>query len=656
MLLACLVCHASDFDLVRKGFVEYYAQQPVSDTAVARYLDAQAEDGTWADVDYASQQRGSWPTRDHLKRLELIGTAFVSPSSVHHQSTRARDVLINGLDHWLIKDYQNTNWWNGRIGVPNHFCKVMVLLGDDLPAELAQRAYDTVLLRTTIDSTGQNKVWLSSIVFMKALLMEDAATMATASDSIWSELRVSTEEGIQPDWSFHQHGAQLQFGNYGISYSGDMLTWALILRGTPYAPNPEKLEVLRNYMLYGAAMVLWGERFDLSACGRQIDAGQSADKARWMRRQLKSMELVDPEYSASYQAAAELPNRVTGYTYFWRSDMAVHRRPNWYASVKMSSTRVIGSETCNSENMAGLHGGDGTFLLYQSGSEYDEMPALWDWRRLPGTTCDQGFGDLSPDGAIGSYGNTSFVGGLAHGATGVAAMIYKRNQLNARKAWFFTEDAVVCLGAGIGGEALGTVLTSVQQSHRSGEVSTSVGAFSAGVQTLPEGSWVHHAGIGYELLSPSLLHVESVDGNWNVAFPTRTDRPVTGAVFSLWIDHGQSPSGAMYAYAVHPQTSVAEMKQRSERPSYRILTNTSQVQAISFDGQTQAVFYAAGTLDLQDGQTVKVDSPCILSLQKGSLSVVDPTQHLKQVTVTIGARSTTIDLPSGAEAGRFVEQ
>ena len=54
-----------------------------------------------------------------------------------------------------------------------------------------------------------------------------------ASKSIQEELNVSEGEGIQSDWSYHQHGSQLQFGNYGLSYLEDMLRWYQILNKTP---------------------------------------------------------------------------------------------------------------------------------------------------------------------------------------------------------------------------------------------------------------------------------------------------------------------------------------------------------------------------------------------------------------------------------------
>ena len=119
--------------------------------------------------------------------------------------------------------------------------------------------------------TGQNKVWCAGIGIMKGVLYEDADLLSQAVGDVWSELRVSTGEGIQPDWSFHQHGPQQQFGNYGNSFGKDLVQWASVLRGTSYALKGDALEILRGYFLEGPSWILWRGRMDVSGLGRQLD-------------------------------------------------------------------------------------------------------------------------------------------------------------------------------------------------------------------------------------------------------------------------------------------------------------------------------------------------------------------------------------------------
>ena len=46
---------------------------------------------------------------------------------------------------------------------------------------------------------------------------------------------MTDEEGIQEDYSFHQHGPQMQFGNYGLTFVDVMSFWCSVLYGTDYA-------------------------------------------------------------------------------------------------------------------------------------------------------------------------------------------------------------------------------------------------------------------------------------------------------------------------------------------------------------------------------------------------------------------------------------
>ena len=55
----------------------------------------------------------------------------------------------------------------------------------------------------------------------------------------------------------------------------------------------------------------------------------------------------------------------------------VHRRPDFYASIKMCSRRVTGGERVNNENVSGYHLADGTLLVYRTGAEYDDIQPVW---------------------------------------------------------------------------------------------------------------------------------------------------------------------------------------------------------------------------------------------------------------------------------------
>jgi chondroitin AC lyase len=313
----------------------------------------------------------------------------------------------------------------------------------------------------------------------------------------------------------------------------------------------------------------------------------------------------------------------------------------------MCSERMQGGEIENGENLTGLHAADGVMLLHQTGKEYLNIGGIWNWRRLPGTTVDQGISDLKgTDGRM--IGRTSFVGGFGEGSYGVSAMHYVRDGLTAYKAWFMEEDAVICLGAGINGSTISNVYTSVEQSWLTGGVTSSVGSVSSGVSILPAGAWVNHGNIGYQVDQTATLSADMQTGNWEDVYSSRGDRPVTGEVFNVWIDHGSAPSSQSYSYTVYPQTTPDEMADKISSHSTVILSNTAQLQATEGAGGVHAVFYQAGTLTLGNSDEITVDQPCILSLRNNSLTVCDPNHAISSVNITIDAQVINVSLPTEA--------
>lgn len=629
-------------EIVRKRLLEHYVAHAPKDSVVQKYSHTLSVAGQWPDINYESKRRSGWDMVAHLKRLREMATAYANPKSRYHKDKKLLAKILKGLDHWLDKDYRNPNWFNARIGVPKQFGPIFILLGDDLPKPMLDRALKTVLNRTNIGMTGQNRVWCSGIVLTRGALTDDPKAIKAASDAIWGELKVTSKEGLQADWSFHQHGPQLQVGNYGKSFAGTMTDWAMILRGTDYAPSKNKLEILRNMMLESMAWYYWKGRWDLNACGRQVMNNCQASKARGVLSSMRKMMAIDPKNSARYELDKHQLNGFKGY---WRSDCAVVRRPEWYASVRMCSTRTQGAETCNSENMQGLHQADGVLLHYRTGREYENIQPLWDWRRLPGTTCDQSLKKLRPAGR----GKSSFGGVLSDGKIGIAAMIYKRGKLSARKAWFVFEDRIVCLGAGISGDTAGPVVTSVEQNLFADKAISSEGELGKGVTKIDANGWVLHNGAGYRLHTAGIVEIKRVKDTWKKIFPTRKQDKASGEVFSISINHGKSPNDATYAYTLFPSAT----KDILTGPKSKILYNTKNVQAVEWGDSLIAAFYAPGSITVE-GERLSADKPCLIMRRNGKFFVSDPEQKSKKIK--FGLNGTTVEavMPKGEMAGSTI--
>jgi len=328
------------------------------------------------------------------------------------------------------------------------------------------------------------------------------------------------------------------------------------------------------------------------------------------------------------------------------------------ATLKMSSNRVIGGETVNSENLSGLHLADGATFFYRSGHEYDDIFPSWDWRMIPGVTCNLGDDSLHWPTADLKKG-AEFVGGASDGTNGCAAMDFHRDDLRAKKSWFFVGDVVVCLGADVNSTGDQPVVTTINQCllktaatvQRAGKRKSLGGAN----QNLEGVQWVEQDGLRYVPLEPEALRFSAASrtGNWHKVFdsPAAPKADVSKDVFTLWIAHGTHANGTKYAYSVAPAGKTSS-------PLLKVLSNTGKVQAVKAgageSGWVGAVFWSAGTANL-DGISVKVDAPCLMLMNFSRVTVSDPTQKLETLRVEIGGKSEVVKLPRRSDAGKSVE-
>jgi len=642
-----------------------------------RFAAIMKEDGSWPDIDYADKTRGGWPVNDHLLRLNNMTIAYKTPGGRLAGDSNLEKKIMAGLNFWLKNDFICPNWWYPQIGVPRALAPVLLLMEEELSAAQLQAGIK-ILDRAKIGMTGQNKVWLSGNVIYRSLLNGDTAAIKAAVKAIQDEIVVSEGEGIQPDYSFHQHGTQQQFGNYGSAYAADMLKWAGIFQNTPFQFDADKITTLRNYLLQGMRWIVWKHKMDISACGRQLFPNAQADKANNIQRIMSKMPLIDAAYKDQYLSAL---NDFEGNNHFWKSDMTVHRRNNFYASVKMSSSRVGGAESCNDENIQGYHLGDGATYFYQSNEEYTDIFPFWDWKMIPGTTA---FHDSVPLPVLPCSGYniaSDFVGAVSDGRNGIAALNYKRDSLYARKAWFFFDDAILCLGAGIHSNGEKEIRTTLNQSLLKGIVRVKQ---AGAVNAIPEGrhawenvSWVLHDNWGYFFPAKTSLHLTNTvqPGSWHNVLKRMPDSAINTGMFTLWVDHLNRSANDHYAYYVFPAATEQNIEARGA--AFNVLVNTSSLQVVENKRGRQAglVFNEPAEANTKTFGKISADKPCVLMIEQQlaaqHISVADPTHRETSIVIGVAGKKIcrtaavaydkiknktllTIDLPQGPEAGKTV--
>lgn len=667
------VVYPEQLEQLHKNILADIFDGQVNPERADQLLAGMQEDGSWPDIDYTSKERGGWEPRDHISNLLVIAKVYQTRGTGFYHKKSVSEKIHRGLNYWLENDFQCPNWWYPEIGVPQVLAPVLILMEAELTPE--QKAMGIKILdRSKIGMTGQNKVWQSGNVLLKSLLLRDEETIHKAAESIREELVVSTGEGVQPDWSYHQHGPQLQFGNYGLAYVGDMIKWISILRNTPFRFDESKVEILRNYLLEGQQWVTWKNRYDVSACGRQLFPDAQNKKAASLAGSYVKMEQLDPQFAADYQKANQYQN-LSGNRHFWRSDVQIQRSPDYYFSVKMCSERVIGAESCNSENIQGYYMGDGASFLYQTNREFEDIFPFWDWKKIPGTTVHQDNDTLPVLTARGYRIESNFVGGVSDGENGIAVMDYNRNGLSARKSWFMFDDKIVCLGAGISSSEGLPVTTSVNQSFLSGHyiVKNPGNEKAAGeAGEIKDPQWILHDNTGYLFPAGGSLRLEAreVEGAWNRVASRFSGEILKAQIFKLWFEHGENPKAGSYQYILVPNASQQQMEEMEKDTPFAIQNEKPKQEVLSASGETAGfVFYEPGKSAAFGG--VEVDKPCVAMLKKTTeglqVSVADPTQLLTEIKMVLNgefsgenamtkAGKTFLNflLPGGGEAGKTI--
>jgi len=669
---------------------ELYWNTFQQDSDLEKIIHSQQTNGSWKDIQYADSARSNWDPTNHVSRLLYLSRAYITPTSKFYQQKEVSEVLHLGINYWFRVKPVCTNWWYNQIGVPRFMGLVFLFIEKELTENEKSEAV-TVLNNAGFRMTGQNKVWLAGNVLLKALLINDEKLATQARDTIASEIYTTTKEGIQPDYSFHQHGPQQQFGNYGLAFISSMAYYANVFGETPLAFSTSQMNILRNYVVDGENWVVWRGFMDVSACNRQLFKQAQVGKALTLCVALNQLKQADSKNLAVYDDILKR-NLKPGILvekpiskHFWRSDLTVFRSEDNYISVRSCSPRVRGTEFTNNENKKGHFISDGCTILMRKGNEYSDIFPIWDWNRLPGVTAPI-MESVKPQPKTDNYRNpNAFVGGLTHNNSGISTFHLDRNAVDAKKSWFYLNDMLVCLGTNIETKSGKEIITGVNQCLQKGEgiITLNDGKTISTNDTLINSrkiSSVWHDSIGYFFPEnqSTALSLKTQTGNWHqIADPYSTDK-ISGRVFKLWLNHGMNATAyPRYEYVVLPSVSQAKLKEFIEKPSLEILANRSDIQAVKLKSNAvfQFVFHKPSRIHtFSNSDFIEAKTPGLIQLESDRstnmiITVADPTQTLKIFRLIVSGKYSgnqakfnqatnqtelKILLPKGGEAGKCV--
>ncbi|ALE04181.1 sugar isomerase (plasmid) [Arthrobacter sp. ERGS1:01] len=560
---------------------------------------------------------------------------------------------------------------------------------------------------TSLAETGANRVDKSLACAMRGILDGNAGDVAMGRDALSDVVgrgknslfaQVTSGDGFYQDGSFIQHGTLPYAGTYGvIAFAGvaeiiNMVggsSWEVTdpARATlldaventfaPFVWDGRIMDTIRGravsrqaepdyvdgFALIGAVLLMapgagepYTSRFLALAKGWLQRCTDQAMVGHPTQRLAKSLLALDVLNNASVTAA---PSPV--YTrMFADQDRLVHHRPAWGSTVSTSSNRVGRYEWGNDENNFGWYQGDGMTYVYNRTDRAQFSSDFWptvDPYRLPGTTVN-----LTPRPTGSSGAGTGipgafqpFAGGLSvearWGVVGMDHLNYNKS-LAAKKSWFFLDDTLVCLGAGITGTGGAEVLTTLEnRSYATGQtpdvrIDHANVRLAAGASRTASGS-IHVEGYAGFVLLPSengtaeaVVSVVRRTGNWRAinsgADTGGKDAPVTRDYVTITASHGTDPVNQGYAYMVLPAAEHSDTFKNQAKPRVTVLANTKDSQLLSVPGESLTLgnFYAASS-----ARGFTASGPCSVAVHEDgrelSVTVADPSRTQATVRLTV---------------------
>jgi chondroitin AC lyase len=708
LLLLCFSLHSTyaqepdDFTIIKNRVVDELLKTEIDNARVEEIVQAMNEDGSFAGINYEDLSRtAGFPQRRHTANLVYLAQAYQSQSSDYYQDQALKESITRGLKYWVDNDFFGDNWHNNQISTPTNLVNLMLLIGDELPPDLVDKA-QPIIGRAHMNASGArpsgDRIVIAGILAKNLLFLGEKEKFDEIIRLIEGEVKFSTgSRGMQHDYSFHHRVDRVNnTTSYGYGkYANAFGEWSYYVAGTKYAFSQEKINHLVDYYLDGIyKQMVYGIYTDVSVKNRSI-ANQYDFKPAGtveIERLLLSTDYRKDELEEIMKLRkGEIKPSRSFSKFFWQTEHFVFQRPNFYTTVRMYSTRNQNMEVpYNGPGKTTHHRADGTNYLMLEGDEYHDIWPVYDWQKISGTTIMQKPELYGPED-IRKEGLRDFVGAVTDGLYGAVAFDFKsaHDMLEAKKSWFFFEEEYVCLGTEINSDPDLPVATTLNQVLLRSDVTVmqadEVHQLPPGDRLLDDVKWVHQDRVGYIFPERTNVHLsnQTEQGRWSDITDQKniSEEIVSKEVFTLWLDHGNEPENAAYAYIVVPDVAVAELEQSSDsNRQIEILANTGELQAVKSNKLDicQAAFYQAGEVAITPDLKVSLESQgmVMLKMQENritQLTVADPSRKLSKALLNVSGiyeaqgnnfvaypkpdQNTTtliVDLPQGVYAGKSV--
>ena len=479
-------------------------------------------------------------------------------------------------------------------------------------------------------------------------------SQTTFDESFWTE-------GLTADGAGWGHGMQCLVWGYPIHGTSAALNNLNRFQGSPWVRELSRENIDCLFRFFRASAFLYHKGIEPPALSRQ-NANWDKAKPKAIPSILLVENLLDNWTSSfSSEELAELnqfkkeaeqhklimenypDGDYHGTRYFFNNDNFAKKTSAYYSLISMASLRCDGIESFHKKADAyNLYTCDGMTFFQRTGNEYKTALGAWNLTAPPGVTAWQ-LDVLQPFTNWRGYtSKRNFAGGATRGGeNGVAGFIFEKMNASAKKnvndltgldeknpdilgikafkSYFWFGDTFLAMGAGV------TDL-SASHDHPLWTVVDQTLVIAENIEyTGPKKiqgdkiTWVKNNGFSYAVLPEytdgeicySLEKRLTFYDSLNVGNRAIPGKPEEVDVFQMWIDHGDHPENAGYAYLVH-----CNPDNRVEIP--RVLQNDTLIQAASSrDGKTlEAMFYAPGQKLGFGNYWFEVSAPCAFMVEE----------------------------------------
>lgn len=651
------------------------------------------DNGTFSDISYAEA-----PGRaTHLARLSSLVSTYVSSGTENYHDTELLKKIRKALEYFCLAEFDDVgagnSGWDDWIAYPTVLGEIICTLMEenvDIPDNVLSSAREFYFRKWEERENGAYRFCTANNnITVTATMWRYIAAIYNEEDTLRMMFEECTKDwvtygdgvanyedgesaspmldrqdkshylgqGIYPDGTYLAHGELLYTRGYGNQWMNGVIPILKYAAGTEFAASQDKLQVLADMVLDSFAWARRGEGGDFWSVGRTLERGNGtrelyvvsfingllAEPTMPRRDELVEMRdkiLNDTEKSQSY---------VTGNKAYWNADYMLHHREKFFASSKSTSNRLLRSENLNLDGNNQYYMGNG-LAIYTDGQEYIGATKVWDWDRIPGLTAVQSDDNVPeiPRNAYNNninYGYNSFHGVASDGEYGFSTADYYDvyGEVDAKKAYFFFDDEVVALGAGLKSSSSYPLYTSMNQSNLDGEVTYSVGGETKTLEdetklTVENTEWIYHDNVGYVTPGEQTVSFanKSQTGN-GLRIGDEREPYETRKIFSAGIEHGTNLKGGTYTYILVPGESMEYVAEYAKNPKVQILRNDTEIQAVYHPELEilQAVFRKAGELEFADGKKISVDRPCMIMVRKIASGYEIVMQNPEQTYITV---------------------